>query len=133
MLWMPTNRRPCANDCTNSRKNSRTASRFALRPKVKQEHNEADGGAHGLSASVFGSRQARQGASVRVSGRSPDPVHRAIAMCILAYLILHRCRHGWEVHHVRSKKPHRCKNSAPDKQHTRGHWHRRVSAQCLHL
>lgn len=38
-------------------------SRFALRPKVKQEHNEADGGAHGLSASVFGSRQARQGAS----------------------------------------------------------------------
>ncbi len=25
------------------------------------------------------------------------------------------------------------KNSAPDKQHTRGHWHRRVSAQCLPL
>ncbi|MCT6344280.1 hypothetical protein MTR53_27095, partial [Escherichia coli] len=36
--------------------------------KVKQEHNEADGGAHGLSASVFGSRQARQGASGGFSG-----------------------------------------------------------------
>lgn len=65
---MPTNRQPCANDCTNSRKNSRTASRFALRPKVKQEHNEAAENAHGLSASVFGSRQARQGASAGFSG-----------------------------------------------------------------
>ncbi|WP_211435799.1 hypothetical protein, partial [Escherichia coli] len=35
---------------------------------MKQEHNEADGGAHGLSASVFGSRQARQGASGGFSG-----------------------------------------------------------------
>lgn len=38
-------------------------------PKVKQEHNEADGGAHGLSASVFGSRQARQGASAGVGAK----------------------------------------------------------------
>ncbi|MDM4732845.1 hypothetical protein QT224_23250, partial [Escherichia coli] len=59
------------------------ASRFALIPKVKQEHNEADGVAHGLSASVFGSRQARQGASAGV-GAKPLPSHVAIAVCILA-------------------------------------------------
>ncbi|HAD9049082.1 TPA_asm: hypothetical protein G1372_24965 [Salmonella enterica] len=35
---------------------------------MKQEHNEAAENAHGLSASVFGSRQARQGASAGVSG-----------------------------------------------------------------
>ncbi|EEW1890426.1 hypothetical protein D9I51_24925 [Escherichia coli] len=35
---------------------------------MKQEHNEADEGAHGLSASVFVSRQARQGASGGFSG-----------------------------------------------------------------
>ena len=57
-----------ANDCTNSQKNSRTASRFALRPKVKQEHNEADGGGHGFPVGVFVSRQARQGASGGFSG-----------------------------------------------------------------
>ncbi len=35
---------------------------------MKQEHNEAAENAHGLSASVFGSRQARQGASGGFSG-----------------------------------------------------------------
>jgi hypothetical protein len=35
---------------------------------VKQEHNEADGGGHGFPVSVFGSRQARQGASGGFSG-----------------------------------------------------------------
>ncbi|MDD0534406.1 hypothetical protein PS000_23615, partial [Shigella sonnei] len=44
------------------------ASSFALRPKVKQEHNEADGGGHGFPVGVFVSRQARQGASGGFSG-----------------------------------------------------------------
>ncbi len=35
---------------------------------MKQEHNEADGGGHGFPVSVFGSRQARQGASGGFSG-----------------------------------------------------------------
>ena len=34
---------------------------------MKQEHNEADEGGHGLPVSIFVSRQARQGAS----GRGP--------------------------------------------------------------
>ncbi len=65
MLWMPTSRRPCVNDCTNSRKNSRTASRLALKPKVKQEHNEAPGDGHSLS--VNGCRE-QTSPSGRVSG-----------------------------------------------------------------
>lgn len=60
-----TSRRPCVNDCTNSRKNSRTASRLALKPKVKQEHNEAPGDGHSLS--VTGCRQ-QTSPSGRVSG-----------------------------------------------------------------
>ncbi|WP_252996586.1 hypothetical protein, partial [Shigella flexneri] len=40
----------------------------ALRPKVKQEHNEADGGGHCFPVGVFVSRQARQGASGGFSG-----------------------------------------------------------------
>lgn len=45
-----TSRRPCVNDCTNSRKKSRTASRLALKPRVKQEHNEAPGDGHSADA-----------------------------------------------------------------------------------
>ncbi|EFN9198968.1 TPA: hypothetical protein HMV52_29190 [Escherichia coli] len=61
---------------------------------MKQEHNEADGGAHGLSASVFGSRQARQGASGGFSGcrgaamtksRSDSGVYTGLTM-------RHQCR-----------------------------------------
>ncbi|PAT70478.1 hypothetical protein CJ738_31890, partial [Klebsiella pneumoniae] len=61
--------------------NSRTASRFALRPKVKQEHNEADGGAHGLSASVSAAdKPASASAGV---GAKPDQ-SRSDSGCILA-------------------------------------------------
>ena len=35
---------------------------------MKQEHNEADEGGHGLPVSIFVSRQARQGASAGFSG-----------------------------------------------------------------
>ncbi|WP_199763668.1 hypothetical protein [Escherichia coli] len=35
---------------------------------MKQEHNEADEGGHGLPVSIFVSRQARQGASAGFNG-----------------------------------------------------------------
>ncbi|HAC7276087.1 TPA_asm: hypothetical protein G0F36_23765 [Salmonella enterica] len=56
---------------------------------MKQEHNEAAENAHGLSASVFGSRQARQGASGGFSGcrgealtqsRSDSGVYRGLTL-----------------------------------------------------
>ena len=61
---------------------------------MKQEHNEADEGGHGLPVSIFVSRQARQGASGGFSGcrgaamtqsRSDSGVYTGLTM-------RHQCR-----------------------------------------